>query len=197
MSTLVLLRHGESLYNRDNLFTGWQDVDLSQRGVDEAAQAGGQIAAAGIRPDVVHTSLQLRATRTAELALGAMGRGWLPVRRHWRLNERHYGDLETRNKAEILAAYGEEQFHTWRRGYTTPPPPLAADDPRHPRHDPRYHHLAPDQLPASECLRDVVERMLPYWHDAIVADLRAGLGVLVSAHGNSLRALVKHLDAVS
>jgi 2,3-bisphosphoglycerate-dependent phosphoglycerate mutase len=193
---LVLLRHGESTWNAENLFTGWHDVPLSDRGGAEARAAGRLLAEAGVEVDVAHTSLQTRAIRTLELALAELGRSWLPVRRHWRLNERHYGDLQGTNKRAATERWGEAQVHAWRRSYDTPPPPLAWDDPRHPRFDPRYAGLPPDVLPAAECLKDVVERMLPYWHDAVVADLRAGRRVLVSAHGNSLRALVKHLDGI-
>jgi 2,3-bisphosphoglycerate-dependent phosphoglycerate mutase len=193
---LVLLRHGESTWNRENLFTGWHDVDLSERGEAEAREGGRLLTAEGLGFEVVHTSLQRRAIRTAELALGEMDLLWLPVRRHWRLNERHYGALQGLNKKETAAKYGAEQVFTWRRSYDVPPEPLAPHDERHPRNDPRYAHVAPDLLPASECLKDVVERMLPYWHDAIVPDLFAGKRVLVSAHGNSLRALVKHLKQI-
>jgi 2,3-bisphosphoglycerate-dependent phosphoglycerate mutase len=196
-STLVLLRHGQSTWNAENLFTGWWDADLSEQGRAEATAAGGLMADAGIEPDVVHTSLQTRAIRTADLALDAMGRLWLPVRRHWRLNERHYGDLTGRDKAEATAQYGEEQVFTWRRSYDVPPPPTTPENRFNPNADPRYADLAPDVLPASECLADVVARMLPYWFDAIVPDLAIGRVVLVAAHGNSLRALVKHLDGVS
>jgi 2,3-bisphosphoglycerate-dependent phosphoglycerate mutase len=196
MATLVLLRHGESEWNRANLFTGWQDVGLTDTGEAEAAEAARMLADAGIDVDVVHTSVLVRAIRTAEITLAALGRSWVPVRRHWRLNERHYGALEGTNKRQATERWGEAQVHAWRRGYATPPPPLAPDDPRHPRFDPRYAALPPDVLPASECLADVVARMLPYWHDAIVPDLRAGMVVLVAAHGNSLRALVKHLDRI-
>jgi 2,3-bisphosphoglycerate-dependent phosphoglycerate mutase len=194
---LVLLRHGESLWNRENRFTGWYDVDLSDKGVQEAAAAGALLAQAGILPDVVHTSLQLRAIRTAELALAAAGRSWIPVRRHWRLNERHYGALQGLNKAETRTQYGDEQFMLWRRSYDTPPPAVDRDDPMHPSHDPRYADLPPEVLPGSECLADVVARMLPYWHDQIVPDLRRRPVVLVAAHGNSLRALKMHLDGLS
>ncbi|HEY1635438.1 MAG TPA: phosphoglyceromutase [Acidimicrobiales bacterium] len=198
MSTLVLLRHGQSTWNEQNLFTGWIDVDLTERGEAEARAAGRLMAAeAGLDVDVLHTSVQTRAIRTANLALEEMGRLWLPVRRHWRLNERHYGDLQGLNKKETAARYGAEQVKAWRRGYATPPPPLDPDDENHPRHDPRYRDLPPDVLPATECLRDVVDRLLPYWHDAIVPDLRSGRRVLVVAHGNSLRALVKHLEGIS
>ena len=196
-STLVLLRHGESVWTRENLFTGWTDVDLSGRGVEEAHEAARLLLRDDLRPDVVHTSLQKRAVRTATVALADMDLDWLPVRRSWRLNERHYGDLEGRNKKQIAEQYGPVQLKAWRRSYDTPPPPLDPADPRHPRHDPRYARLAPDLLPASESLKDVVARMLPWWYDAIVPDLRAGLVVLVAAHGNSLRALVKHLDGMT
>ena len=194
---LVLLRHGESVWNKENRFTGWEDVDLSPKGEQEARAAGGYLADAGIGPDVLHTSLQLRAIRTAELALAALGRSWIPVRRHWRLNERHYGALQGLNKAETREQHGEEQFLLWRRSYDVPPPPVELTDSRHPSHDPRYAGLPADVLPASECLADVVKRMLPYWYDAIAPDLKAGRTVLVAAHGNSLRALKMHLDAMT
>jgi len=197
MPTLVLLRHGQSTWNAENLFTGWYDCDLSELGEEEAREGGRLLAADALAIDTVHTSLQTRAIRTAELALRELDRLWVPVRRHWRLNERHYGDLQGKNKRETAEKYGDEQLHQWRRGYATPPPPLAADDERHPRHDRRYASIPADQLPASECLKDVVERMLPYWHDAIAPELLAGQTVLVAAHGNSLRALVKHLKQIS
>lgn len=195
--TLVLLRHGESEWNKANLFTGWFDADLSERGREEAAQGGQDLAGAGLEPDVVHTSVQTRAIRTANLALDQLGRLWIPVRRSWRLNERHYGALQGLDKRETTERYGAEQVKIWRRSYDVPPPPLDWDDERHARFDPRYRDLPPDVLPASECLRDVVARMLPWWYDAIVPDLRAGATVLVVAHGNSLRALIKHLDGIS
>jgi 2,3-bisphosphoglycerate-dependent phosphoglycerate mutase len=197
MATLVLLRHGESTWNKENRFTGWYDADLSEAGEAEAAAAGRLLAEEAPPVDVLHTSLQKRAIRTANLALDACDRAWVPVRRHWRLNERHYGDLEGKNKKETTDQYGEDQVFLWRRSYDVPPPPLSPDDPRHPRFDPRYAELPPDVLPAAECLKDVVARVLPYWHDAIVGDLRAGRVVLVAAHGNSLRALVKHLEGIS
>jgi len=197
MATLILLRHGQSVWNLENLFTGWVDVDLSDRGVDEAGRAGVQLADAGLLPDVLHTSLQKRAIRTAELALHACDRQWIPVRRSWRLNERHYGALQGKDKKQTADEFGIEQVKVWRRAYAVPPPPLAADDPGHPRLDPRYAGLPADVLPASECLADVVARMLPYWYDGIVPDLVAGRTTLVTAHGNSLRALVKHLDGIS
>jgi 2,3-bisphosphoglycerate-dependent phosphoglycerate mutase len=195
--TLVLLRHGESIWNLENVFTGWTDVPLSDKGTAEAVTAGNLMSDAGVVPDIVHTSYLRRAISTASLALDAMDLGWIPVRRNWRLNERHYGALQGLNKKETADEYGIEQVHVWRRSYLTPPPPLSIDDPRHPAHDPRYASLAPEQLPATECLHDVVVRMLPYWYDTIVPDLRAGRVVLVAAHGNSLRALVKHLDGIS
>lgn len=197
MSDLILLRHGESEWNRLNLFTGWYDCDLTDTGRTEAAAAGETIAEAGITPTVLHTSLQKRAIRTAQLALDSMNLLWLPVRRSWRLNERHYGDLTGKNKAETAAQYGEDQVKVWRRSYDIPPPAIAADNPSNPNGDAQYRSLPPDVIPATECLQDVVTRMLPYWYDAITSDLAAGHTVLVVAHGNSLRALVKHLDGVS
>ncbi|MFP5375596.1 MAG: 2,3-bisphosphoglycerate-dependent phosphoglycerate mutase [Acidimicrobiia bacterium] len=197
MPRLVLLRHGQSTLNLADVFTGWQECDLSPLGVQESVDGGRRLAGAGIDVDVVHTSVQDRAIHTANLALREMGRSWVPVRRHWRLNERHYGDLETRNKAQTAAVHGAEQVHLWRRSYDVPPPPLGADDPRHPRRMPRYARLPPDVLPAGECLRDVVVRMLPYWFDAIAPDLAGGATVLVAAHGNSLRALAKHLLGIA
>jgi 2,3-bisphosphoglycerate-dependent phosphoglycerate mutase len=194
---LIIVRHGQSTWNLENLFTGWTDVDLTEQGEDEAAEAGMLMKAEGLAPDVLHTSVQLRAIRTAEIALREMERSWLPVRRHWRLNERHYGALQGLNKAQTAERHGADQVHTWRRSYDIPPPPLELDDERHPAHDPRYARLAPEQLPATECLKDVVERMLPYWYDDIIPDLRDGKSVLVVAHGNSLRALVKHLEDIS
>lgn len=194
---LVLLRHGQSTWNLENLFTGWTDVPLTDAGMVEAAAAGRLMAEAGLTFGVVHTSVLLRAIHTAEIALREMGLSWIPVRRHWRLNERHYGALQGLDKKETAARHGAEQVLLWRRSYDVPPPALEPDDERHPAHDPRYADLAPDALPATECLEDVVARMLPYWHDAIVPDLLAGRRPLVVAHGNSLRALVKHLDGLS
>jgi 2,3-bisphosphoglycerate-dependent phosphoglycerate mutase len=196
MSTLVLLRHGESTWNKENRFTGWVDVDLSPKGEDEARRGGTLLREQGIDVDVLHTSLQRRAIRTASLALEQTERLWVPVRRSWRLNERHYGALQGKDKTQVREQYGDEQFLLWRRSYDTPPPPVGRDDPNHPANDPRYADLPPDLLPATECLKDVLERLLPYWADAIVPDLRAGRTVLVAAHGNSLRALVKHLDGI-
>jgi 2,3-bisphosphoglycerate-dependent phosphoglycerate mutase len=195
--TLVLLRHGESEWNLENLFTGWYDCDLTPTGEAQAVAGGRLMAERGLLPDVVHTSVLVRATRTADLALREMGRTWIPVRRHWRLNERHYGDLQGLNKAETAERHGAEKVKLWRRSYDVPPPPMDRDDPRNVRHDPRYAGLPPELVPDTECLADVVERMLPYWYDRIVPDLVAENVVLVSAHGNSLRALVKHLDGIS
>lgn len=194
---LVVVRHGQSIWNLENLFTGWTDVELTEQGKDEATEAGRLMAEEGFDFGVLHTSVLLRAIHTAEIALRAMGLHWLPVRRHWRLNERHYGALQGLNKKETADRHGAEQVLIWRRSYDTPPPALELGDERHPRHDARYNDLAPDVLPATECLADVVERMLPYWYDAIVPDLLAGKRPLIVAHGNSLRALVKHLDGLS
>ncbi len=196
MPTLILLRHGQSPWNAAKRFTGWTDVGLTEAGEAEARSAGQALAHSGVDADVVHTSLLVRAIATAELALGQAGRSWIPVRRHWRLNERHYGALQGATHAEMEELHGAEQVHLWRRSYEVRPPLLAWDDERHPRFDPRYARLAPDLLPAGECLADVVSRLLPYWYDALVPDLRLGLVVLVVAHGNSLRALVKHLEAI-
>ena len=197
VGTLVLLRHGESEWNAKNLFTGWVDVDLSARGEAEARRGGELIRESGLLPDVVHTSVLLRAIRTAEIALHAADRLWLPVLRHWRLNERHYGALQGKNKKQTLETYGEEQFMLWRRSYDTPPPPIADGDEWSQAGDPRYASLPPELMPRTECLKDVVSRMLPYWYDYIVPQLLDGKNVLVAAHGNSLRALVKHLDGIS
>ncbi len=196
-ANLILLRHGESEWNALNQFTGWVDVDINEKGIGEAKRGGALLKSTGLLPDVLHTSLQLRAIHTAELALHNCDRTWIPVRRSWRLNERHYGDLQGKNKAETLAQYGEEQFMLWRRSYDTPPPPIADDNPNTQFDDPRYAFLPPEARPQTECLKDVVIRMLPYWYDSIVPDLRAGNTVLITAHGNSLRALVKHLDNIS
>ncbi len=192
---LILLRHGESTWNAKNLFTGWIDVPLSERGEAEARAAGTLLRE--VAPDVVHTSLLTRAIHTANLALFEAGLSWLPVHRSWRLNERHYGALQGKDKAQTTAEFGEAQVKLWRRSYDVPPPPLALDDPQHPTREVRYSSLAADALPAAECLQDVVARVLPYWHDAIVPSLRRGQRVLVVAHGNSLRALIKHLEGIS
>lgn len=197
MSTLVLLRHGESQWNVENRFTGWVDVDLTDKGVAEARNGGRLLKEAGVLPDVVHTSLLLRAIRTSYLALDECDRHWIPTKRSWRLNERHYGDLQGKDKAETLKAFGDEQFLIWRRSFDVPPPPVSTESEYHPSHDQRYASLAPEVLPATECLADVLDRMLPYWHDCVVPDLRAGRTVLLAAHGNSLRALVMHLDGLS
>jgi 2,3-bisphosphoglycerate-dependent phosphoglycerate mutase len=195
--TLVLLRHGESTWNQENRFTGWHDVPLTTKGETEATEAGRLMAAEGLRFHVLHTSLQRRAIQTAQIALDVMEQHWIPVRRSWRLNERHYGALQGLNKKETAERYGPDQVFAWRRGYDTPPPALEWDDERHPRFDPRYAELAPDVIPATECLKDVVARFLPWWYDSIVPDLRSGKTVLIGAHGNSLRAMVKRLDNVS
>ncbi len=195
--TLVILRHGESTWNKANLFTGWHDVPLSEKGLAEAVAAGRTMAAASLRFDVAHTSVLTRAVMTCHLALDEMGQVWLPVQRNWRLNERHYGALQGLDKKETTARHGAEQTQLWRRSYDVPPPPVAADSPEHPATDPRYRLLPPDVLPASECLADVVLRVLPYWYDVIAPQLLAGQDVLVTAHGNSLRALVMHLEHVS
>ena len=195
--TLVLLRHGQSTWNLENLFTGWHDVPLSERGVTEAVEAGRLMKEAGLAPEVVHTSVLVRAIQTADLALGEMGRTWIPVRRSWRLNERHYGALQGLNKKETAEKFGDAKVKVWRRSYDVRPPDLEVSDERHPSHDARYAVLPPELLPSAESLKDVIDRMLPYWYDAIVPDLRLRSCVLVSAHGNSLRALVKHLDGLT
>ena len=194
--TLVLLRHGESEWNAKNLFTGWVDVGLTDKGRSEAVRGGELMVAAGVLPDVVHTSLQRRAINTACMALDAADRHWIPVKRSWRLNERHYGALQGKDKKQTLEEYGEEQFMLWRRSFDTPPAPLADDDEFSQVGDPQYADLGAD-MPRTECLKDVVARFLPYWEESIVPDLTSGRTVLVAAHGNSLRALVKHLDGVS
>jgi 2,3-bisphosphoglycerate-dependent phosphoglycerate mutase len=194
--TLILLRHGESEWNAANLFTGWVDVDLTDKGRAEGMLSGQQIKEAGLLPDIVHTSLLRRAITTANLSLDAADRHWIPVKRSWRLNERHYGALQGKNKKQTLEQYGEEMFMTWRRSYDVPPPSQSPDDEFSQANDPRYADI-PGGPPKTECLKDVVERMMPYWESAIVPDLRAGKTVLVAAHGNSLRAVVKHLDSIS
>lgn len=197
MTKLALLRHGQSVWNLENVFTGWTDVELTEKGFAEAREAGKLMADAGLAFEVAHTSVLRRATDTLHVVLGVMDLHWIPVRKTWRLNERHYGDLQGLNKAETLKKHGEEQVHLWRRSYAIQPPPLDRTDPRHPLNDDRYNWMPPDLAPASECLADVVDRMMPYWYDSIVPDLRRGGPVIVVAHGNSLRALVKHLDRIS
>ncbi|HZZ96954.1 MAG TPA: phosphoglyceromutase [Jatrophihabitantaceae bacterium] len=196
MPTLILLRHGESDWNKKNLFTGWVDVDLAPSGEDEARRGGELLRDAGLTPEVLHTSLLRRAIRTANIALDVADRAWLPVHRSWRLNERHYGALQGKDKSEVRAEFGDEQFMLWRRSYDEPPPPLADDDRYSQTGDARYADLL-DAVPRTECLKDVVVRLLPYWYDSIVPDLRLGRTVLIVAHGNSLRALIKHLDKMS
>jgi 2,3-bisphosphoglycerate-dependent phosphoglycerate mutase len=197
MHTLVLLRHGQSTWNQENRFTGWTDVDLSERGREEAAEAGRLLREGGYVFDVAYTSVLKRAIRTLYIALDTLDLLWIPVIKNWRLNERHYGDLQGRNKAETAARYGEAQTKIWRRSYDIPPPALAPDDDRHPSRDPRYAILRPSELPLTESLKDTVARFLPYWHETIVPDIRRNKRVLIAAHGNSLRALVKYLDDVS
>ena len=195
--TLVLLRHGYSDWNAKNLFTGWVDVDLNAQGEAEARRGGELLREQGLLPDVVHTSVLRRAIRTAEISLHTADRHWIPVRRSWRLNERHYGALQGKDKKQTLEQFGEEQFMLWRRSYDTPPPPIADDSEFSQAADPRYGSLPPELRPTTECLKDVVDRMLPYWYDAVIPDLLDGKTVLIAAHGNSLRALVKHLDGIS
>ncbi len=197
MFQLVLLRHGESVWNRENRFTGWTDVDLTAKGVAEAGDAARLLSAEGFTFDVAYTSVLKRAIRTLWIVMDAMDLMWIPVIRNWRLNERHYGALQGLNKAETAARHGEEQVHVWRRSYDTPPPPLDPGDERHPGRDPRYRDLAPEEIPCTESLKDTVGRFLPYFHQEIAPAVRQGRRVLIAAHGNSLRALVKHLDALS
>lgn len=193
---LILLRHGESQWNAKNLFTGWVDVDLSEKGIAEAKRGGELLKERDLLPDLLHTSLLKRAIHTANHALASCDRDWIPVRRSWRLNERHYGALQGKDKKATLEAYGEEQFQLWRRSFDVPPPPIADDDPFSQATDPRYQGLGVD-MPKSECLKDVVERLLPYLNAEIASDLNAGKRVLVVAHGNSIRAIVKHIDCIS
>lgn len=197
MTKLVLIRHGQSLWNKANLFTGWKDVDLSDQGVAEAKKAGERLKASGFDFDICYTSVLTRAIKTLHLALEEMDRLWLPVHKSWRLNERHYGALQGLNKAETAEQYGDEQVHIWRRSYDTPPPPLEPGDERDPGADPRYADLDPADIPRAECLKDTVERVLPYWHETIAPDIKRGQRVIIAAHGNSLRGLVKYLDGIS
>ncbi|HEY6279090.1 MAG TPA: phosphoglyceromutase, partial [Streptosporangiaceae bacterium] len=196
MTALVLLRHGESAWNAEGLFTGWVDVGLSGNGASEATAGGVLLRDSGLAPGIVHTSVLTRAIQTAHLALAAAGLLWLPVTRSWRLNERHYGALQGKSKAQTRQEFGDEQFMLWRRSYDVPPPPIDDDHPLSQAHDPRYAQLPPELLPRTECLKDVLHRLLPYWYDRLVPDLAAGRTPLVVAHGNSLRALVKHLDGI-
>lgn len=193
--TLILLRHGNSVWNQENLFTGWVDVDLSDQGRAEAKRAGELLAESGLKPDLLYTSKLKRAINTAHIALNAAERVWVDVKRDWRLNERHYGALQGKDKAQTLAEYGPEMFQTWRRSFDVPPPPIDDNDKYSQAHDERYADLA--EIPKTECLKDVLVRMLPLWNDEISQDLKGGKTVLVTAHGNSLRALVKHLDGLS
>lgn len=197
MYKLVLMRHGESQWNLENRFTGWTDVDLTDLGREQARKAGQMLKDQGYEFDIAFTSVLKRAIRTLWIALDAMDTMYLPVHHNWRLNERHYGALQGLNKAETAAEYGDEQVLIWRRAYAIAPNPLASDDPRHPKFDSRYKRLSPEQLPATECLKDTVERVLPFWEETIAPAIRAGRRVMISAHGNSLRALIKHLDQVS
>ena len=197
MQKLVLLRHGESQWNLENRFTGWIDVPLTKRGESEARQSGQLLNEEGFKFDVIHTSVLKRATHTMDICMKEMGVENILIHYNWRLNERHYGALQGLNKAETAAKYGEEQVHIWRRSYSTPPPKLEMDDKRHPKFDEKYSELTPAELPASECLKDTVDRFLPYWFESIMPDIKSGKRVLIVAHGNSLRALVKYLDQVS
>ena len=197
MPKVVLLRHGESVWNMENRFTGWTDVDLSPKGLEEAKRAGQTLKAEGYSFDLAYTSVLKRAIRTLWITLDQMDLMWIPVYNSWRLNERHYGALQGLNKAETAAKFGDEQVLIWRRSYDIPPPALTPDDPRYPGNDPRYANLTPDELPLTECLKDTVERFLPYWHDTIAPTVLSGKKVVIAAHGNSLRALVKYLDNIS
>ena len=197
MHKVVLLRHGESTWNKENLYTGWTDVDLSEKGVTEAHEGGKLLREGGYVFDVAYTSVLKRAIRTLWIALDELDQMWIPVINSWRLNERHYGALQGLNKAQTAEQYGEAQVKIWRRSYDVPPPPLSPDDPRYPGHDPRYAGLAQSELPLAECLKDTVARFLPYWHETIAPAIKSGKRVIIAAHGNSLRALVKYLDNMS
>lgn len=197
MYKLVLIRHGESTWNKENRFTGWHDVDLSEKGVQEAIEAGQVLKKEGFAFDLLFTSVLKRAIKTANVVLDQMDQLWIPVERSWRLNERHYGALQGLNKAETAAKFGEDQVKIWRRSYDVPPPALTPDDERYPGKDPRYASLSKEDLPLAECLKDTVARFLPYWHETIAPAIKSGKSVVIAAHGNSLRALVKYLDNVS
>ena len=197
MYKVVLLRHGESVWNKENRFTGWTDVELSEKVVKEANSSGELLKNEGYVFDIAFTSVQRRAIRTLHICLDVMDLLWIPEVKSWRLNERHYGALQGLNKAETAEKFGDEQVHIWRRSYDTPPPELTADDERYPGHDPRYADLSPDELPLTECLKDTVARFLPYWHEEIAPTIKSGKRVIIAAHGNSLRALVKYLDKIS
>lgn len=197
MYKLVLLRHGQSTWNKEGKFTGWTDVGLTEQGVNEALASGKILKEEGYTFDIAFTSYLKRAIKTLWITLEEMDLMWIPVERTWKLNERHYGALQGLNKKEMAAKHGDEQVHIWRRSYNTPPPALEESDERHPKHDPRYLDLSADQLPASECLKDTVDRVLPYWNEKIAPEIKAGKKVIIAAHGNSLRALVKYLDEIS
>jgi len=197
MYKLVLVRHGQSTWNLENRFTGWTDVDLTDLGREEARKAGELLKAEGFTFDVAYTSVLARAIRTLNIILDELDLQWIPVNKDWRWNERHYGMLQGLNKAETAEKYGDDQVHIWRRSYDIPPPPLEADDPRHPSHDPRYKDLSPEELPATECLKDTVDRFLPYWESTVAPAVKSGKKVIVAAHGNTIRALVKYLDNIS
>lgn len=197
MYKIVLLRHGESTWNKENRFTGWTDIDLTEKGLEEARQAGKLMRESGFVFDFAFSSVLKRAIRTLFIALDEMDRLWIPVQRSWRLNERHYGNLQGLNKSEMAAQFGDAQILQWRRSYDVPPPPLELDDPRHPRFDPRYGEIAPAALPATECLKDTVARVRPYWEDVIAPAIKSGRSIVIAAHGNSIRALVKYLDKIS
>ena len=197
MGQLILLRHGQSTWNLEGKYTGWIDVPLTSGGEEEAKRAGELMLEEGLVPDIVHTSVLTRAIRTAEISLEVMDRNWIPVQRHWRLNERHYGALQGLNKEETKVQYSPEQVHLWRRSFDVVPPELARTDPTNSLYDPRYANVAPELIPNAECLADVLARMLPYYYDVLVPQLKAGLSLLISAHGNSLRALVMHLESIS
>jgi 2,3-bisphosphoglycerate-dependent phosphoglycerate mutase len=197
MKTLVLLRHGQSIWNKENLFTGWADVGLTEQGVTEARSAGQILRKEGYFFDCAFTSVLKRAVKTLWLALEEMDLMWIPIQNSWRLNERHYGALQGLNKKETVEIYGDEKVHIWRRSYDTPPPPLAPDDKRSPKNDPRYASLTPAELPLTECLKDTVDRVIPYWKSSIAPAIQSGKRVIVASHGNSLRALIKYIDNIS